>query len=97
MRSGGEVSIEHPRPGEVIWRDGAGVTCRRWNWRQGARTQLTDQTTQALFIMDALTPVTPKDLLAAAEELVRHVSAFSPNLRSAHRLISADDPGKVGP
>ena len=29
----GEVVIENPLPGEVIWRDDAGVTCRRWNWR----------------------------------------------------------------
>ena len=31
-----------PRPGEVVWRDDVGVTCRRWNWRQGTRTRLTD-------------------------------------------------------
>src|SRR3954447_21417524 len=36
-----------PRPGEIVWRDDAGVTCRRWNWRQGRRTQLTDATTRA--------------------------------------------------
>jgi DNA/RNA-binding domain of Phe-tRNA-synthetase-like protein len=24
-----------PRLGEIVWRDDAGVTCRRWNWRQG--------------------------------------------------------------
>jgi DNA/RNA-binding domain of Phe-tRNA-synthetase-like protein len=33
--------IEHPDPGEVVWCDDAGVTCRRWNWRQARRTQLT--------------------------------------------------------
>ena len=33
---------EHPDPGEVVWCDDAGVTCRRWNWRQARRTQLTD-------------------------------------------------------
>lgn len=32
--AGGEVVIEHPEPGEVVWCDDAGVTCRRWNWRQ---------------------------------------------------------------
>ena len=31
-----------PKPGEVVWRDDAGVTCRRWNWRQGRRTALTE-------------------------------------------------------
>jgi DNA/RNA-binding domain of Phe-tRNA-synthetase-like protein len=33
--------VEYAVPGEVIWRDDRGVTCRRWNWRQGARTELT--------------------------------------------------------
>ncbi len=49
---------EHPDPGEVVWCDDAGVTCRRWNWRQARRTQLGQDTTTALFILDALDPVT---------------------------------------
>ncbi|TLP94865.1 hypothetical protein FEF26_11175 [Nesterenkonia salmonea] len=91
VKSGGEVITEYPKPGEVIWCDDLGGTCRRWNWRQGSRTQLTDETTQALFIMDALSPVGNKDLLAAAEDLVRHLRAFSPGLRSAHRVITAEN------
>jgi DNA/RNA-binding domain of Phe-tRNA-synthetase-like protein len=31
---------EHADPGEVVRRDDQGVTCRRWNWRQGVRTRL---------------------------------------------------------
>lgn len=87
--SGGELGVEHPKPGEVIWRDDAGVTCRRWNWRQGPRTQLTAATTEALFILDALAPVTTGDLTATADALVGHLTTFSPNLRTAHRIISA--------
>ena len=33
----GIAVTEHPEPGEVIWCDAAGVTCRRWNWRQTRR------------------------------------------------------------
>jgi DNA/RNA-binding domain of Phe-tRNA-synthetase-like protein len=33
--------MEHPEPGEVIWRDDDGVTCRCWNWRQCVRTRIT--------------------------------------------------------
>ena len=61
--AGGETVVEHPDPGEVVWCDGAGVTCRRWNWRQARRTQLTDSTTAALFILDALAPLTDDALL----------------------------------
>lgn len=37
----GQPGVEHPDAGEVIWRDDVGVTCRRWNWRQGVRTAST--------------------------------------------------------
>ncbi|WP_410954952.1 phenylalanine--tRNA ligase beta subunit-related protein, partial [Pseudomonas aeruginosa] len=57
----GEAVIEHPEIGEVIWCDDAGVTCRRWNWRRGRRTGLTDTTRTALFILDALAPVTDEE------------------------------------
>jgi DNA/RNA-binding domain of Phe-tRNA-synthetase-like protein len=39
--------------GEVIWADDVGATCRRWNWRQGRRTRLTESTTNAWFIIDS--------------------------------------------
>lgn len=67
----------------------AGVTCRRWNWRQARRTQLTDETTSALFILDALDPLTDAALSAAAEELVDHLFSLGPRVRVARRLITA--------
>lgn len=53
----GQPVVEHPEPGEVVWRDDAGVTCRRWNWRQCTRTRLTTGTTRAVFVLDALGPL----------------------------------------
>jgi DNA/RNA-binding domain of Phe-tRNA-synthetase-like protein len=70
-------SASAPRPGEVIWADDLGVTCRRWNWRQGRRTRLAEATTNAYFIVEALTPATPEaDLDAAVFELCAQVSRF---------------------
>ncbi len=83
----GGVVVEHPEPGEVVWRDDEGVTCRRWNWRQGRRTQLTDDTTTALFILDALDPMTDVELDAATDALVSHLTRLGPDLRIARRLI----------
>jgi DNA/RNA-binding domain of Phe-tRNA-synthetase-like protein len=85
--AGGEPVVEHPEPGEVVWRDDAGVTCRRWNWRQARRTQLTDATTTALFILDALEPMPTEALQAAADDLVRHLSVDGTPLRSRRRLL----------
>jgi DNA/RNA-binding domain of Phe-tRNA-synthetase-like protein len=86
----GVAVIEHPDPGEVVWCDDAGVTCRRWNWRQARRTQLREDTTTALFILDALDPVTGEALHAAADDLTARLARLGPAVRAARRLIAAD-------
>ncbi|MEI2784165.1 MAG: phenylalanine--tRNA ligase beta subunit-related protein [Candidatus Nanopelagicales bacterium] len=83
--AGGEAVIEHPLVGEVVWADDAGVTCRRWNWRQSPRTALTDETTSVLFILDALDPLTDDVLQAAADDLI---AALTP-LHVAQRWLRA--------
>lgn len=85
----GTSVIEHPEPGEVVWRDEAGVTCRRWNWRQAQRTQLRDTSTTALFILDALDPMTDEELRAAADDLTENLSRSGEDIRIAHRVITA--------
>jgi DNA/RNA-binding domain of Phe-tRNA-synthetase-like protein len=79
---------EHPDPGEVVWCDDAGVTCRRWNWRQARRTQLSDGTTAALFILDGLAPVTDDALQAAADDLLAHLPRLGPDVQATRRLIA---------
>src|SRR5262249_27802551 len=61
----GASVVEYPDVGEVVWCDDAGVTCRRWNWRQARRTQLREDTTTALFILDVLDPMTDEQAQAA--------------------------------
>src|ERR1041385_8390551 len=74
---------------EVVWCDDAGVTCRRWNWRQGPRTALSESTTRAIFILDALDAVTDDDLTTAAEELSSILGKLNPDVRTEKRLIKA--------
>jgi DNA/RNA-binding domain of Phe-tRNA-synthetase-like protein len=66
------------------------VTCRRWNWRQARRTQLREDTTTALFILDALDPVTGEALHAAADDLTARLARLGPAVRAGRRLIAAD-------
>ena len=89
----GIAVTEHPDPGEVVWCDDAGVTCRRWNWRQARRTQLSDGTATALFILDALDPVTDEALHAAADDLAAHLARLGPGVQVARRLVSAGPAG----
>jgi DNA/RNA-binding domain of Phe-tRNA-synthetase-like protein len=67
-----------PKPGEVVWMDGAGVTCRRWNWRQGVRTRLTESTQRAYFLFDALPELDDEALAGAMDELAVAVREACP-------------------
>ena len=44
---GGQVQ-DPPKPGEVVYADGEKVLCRRWNWRQDARSLVTPATRRAI-------------------------------------------------
>ena len=77
-------------PGEVVWRDDLGVTCRRWNWRQCVRTRLGESTSDILFIMDALQPLTTEALEAAGTALVAAVTADAPEATAVSRLIGGN-------
>ena len=70
--------MEHATAGEVIWRDDLGVTCRRWNWRQGRRTQLTEETASAFFVFDRLEGLSLEGLHRAADDLSEMLSARWP-------------------
>ncbi|OQE26249.1 hypothetical protein PENSTE_c005G01981 [Penicillium steckii] len=83
----GEPQSELATQGEPIWCDNTGITCRRWNWRQGPRTALTDDTTRVLFILDALEPVSNESLAQAADELAATLKSVSPDVETCSRLI----------
>ncbi|HNV15755.1 MAG TPA: phenylalanine--tRNA ligase beta subunit-related protein, partial [Dermatophilaceae bacterium] len=79
-------------PGEVVWRDDLGVTCRRWNWRQCVRTRLDPSTTNVLFILDGLDPVGTDRLEAAGAALVDALTRHAPDAAATTRLIGAGSP-----
>jgi DNA/RNA-binding domain of Phe-tRNA-synthetase-like protein len=88
--AGGERAVEHPDAGEVVWCDDAGVTCRRWNWRQGPRTRLTEETTSGVFLLESLAPMPVTEVVAAAAELVDLLEKFSPGAQ-----VTAHEPAPV--
>ncbi|KAJ5976761.1 hypothetical protein N7501_000103 [Penicillium viridicatum] len=85
--SGGQPQTELAAPGEPIWCDDSGITCRRWNWRQGPRTALTDDTSRVLFILDALEPLKDDVLAQAADELASALKRLSPEVQTVRRII----------
>ncbi|KSU66011.1 B3/B4 domain-containing protein [Arthrobacter sp. NIO-1057] len=87
--AGGEVVLENPETGEVIWRDNTGVTCRRWNWRQGKRTALSQDTTNAFFILDALAPMSDEELEATGEALSQALESLGTAVQVSKRMVGA--------
>jgi DNA/RNA-binding domain of Phe-tRNA-synthetase-like protein len=80
---------DHPRRGEVVWADGEGVTCRRWNWRQCTRTRLTTSTQRAYFLFDALPPFSDASLAAAMSDLGALLRRGWPAARLSSFVVAA--------
>lgn len=65
-----------PKPGEVIYADGVGALCRRWNWKEADRTKLTEKTTRGFLVVEGLPPVGRAELDAALEDLAALVEKY---------------------
>ena len=86
IREGAPV-IEYAEPGEIIWRDDRGITCRRWNWRQCKRTALTPGSANLWFIIDRLAPMPLEELAHAGEELVAGLRTMCPGVETTTSLL----------
>ena len=49
----GEDPNDPPKEGEVVYADANHVLCRRWNWRQDARTAVSANTRRAIITVQA--------------------------------------------
>lgn len=87
-RENGEVVNANPEPGEIVWRDDDGVTCRRWNWRQCVRTHLNEETTSALFIFDGVGDGAQERVEAASSQLAESFAAWWPGVSITSRQFS---------
>ena len=64
---------EAPKPGEVVYADAAHVLCRRWNWRQDARSLITPATRRAVVTVQSNGS---GDVAAAADDLVQLIGKY---------------------
>ncbi|WP_392431314.1 B3/4 domain-containing protein [Yersinia sp. HM-2024] len=76
----GVPAVEYPSRGEVIWCDDAGVTCRRWNWRQGIRTRLSVEAQHMWFILESLPQMPLEQLHEAGKMLTDGLEQMMPDL-----------------
>jgi DNA/RNA-binding domain of Phe-tRNA-synthetase-like protein len=89
----GAPFTEPADPGEVIWRDDRGVTCRRWNWRQGPRTRLDVATTEMWFVLERLEPMPLEGLEQAGRALAAFLRALAPTAQLEAVLLTNDGSG----
>lgn len=84
----GQAALESPERGEVVWRDEQGVTCRRWNWRQGVRTRLSAADQQMWFILESLPAMPLEALQQAGAELAQGIAQMMPGSHIESSLLT---------
>lgn len=75
----GDEGEDAPLAGEVAYYDDCGVVCRCFNWRDGRRTAVTENTVNEFIAMECIEPERIGELKLAMEELAmlleRHTGA----------------------
>ncbi|GAA2911812.1 B3/B4 domain-containing protein [Streptomyces mexicanus] len=84
-------TVEHPKPGEVVYADADGILTRHWNHRDAHRTRVTEDSTRVVFVLETLHGARDGGFLkAAAEELL---GLLAPHAEQTHlRTLSAAQP-----
>lgn len=72
----GEAEERSPYPKEVIYKDDLGTICRRWNWKEADRTKLTQDTKNAVLVIEGLPPVGKETVSAALEQLKELIQKY---------------------
>lgn len=83
----GAQAYEYPDAGEVVWRDDTGVTCRRWNWRQGVRTRLSADAKKMWFILESLPAMPLEALTEAGDKLIEGLQRMMPGVQIESSLV----------
>ena len=91
----GADETDPPLAGEVAYYDEEGVVCRCWNWRDGERTALTDESGKAFLIIESVDPARADDLEAAVDQLADMVQRYLGADIFAKQIITRDNPTMV--
>ena len=75
----GDAEEDPALPGEIIYQDDIGAVCRCWNWRDGQRTMLTPDTTNAFLIIESVDPMRSNEYRGAMELLAYWVKKYLAN------------------
>lgn len=68
----GSTEVEHPEVGEIIYASGNEVKTRRWTWRQGERSKVTEESKDFFIPIDGFTSNKGK-IVELQDELVKYL------------------------
>jgi lysyl-tRNA synthetase class 2 len=75
---GNPDTAEHPEPGEIIYmvKQNKDVMCRRWNWRNGHTTRITEETKAIVMNIDGLGKDSEERSIAARDRVAQMLEEF---------------------
>ncbi len=87
----GEGESSPTLEGELCYRDDKGAVCRCFNWRDGERTMITEDTKNAFVIMECLEPEREEDLKAALNMIAEYAEKYL-NAKNEIKILEKDNP-----
>ncbi|MCF2621986.1 B3/B4 domain-containing protein [Collinsella tanakaei] len=84
---GSDESEDSTLPGELCYLDDAGAVCRCWNWRDGVRTALRDDSRNAFLIIECVEPERIEQCVEAIDELAELVERYLGATIEAKQLL----------
>lgn len=87
----GETENDPPEQGELVYKDGAGIVCRKLNWREADRTKITSETTNAIVVIEGFPPVDHATVEQALGELSDLLQTHC-HAETTHHLLTSHTP-----
>lgn len=88
----GEEENAPTLPGELCYYDEEGAVCRCFNWRDGQRTELTDDSRNAILVIECVDGARLPELHAALDEFADLMRRFLGAEVAAKGIVTKDNP-----
>lgn len=88
----GEDEEDPTLPGELCYRDDAGAICRCWNWRDGQRSALSDDSENAILVIECVDPARIDVLNEALDEFAALISEHLGAKIEIRAIVTRDNP-----
>lgn len=87
----GDDDVSETLPGELAYVDNEGAICRCFNWRDGVRTMITEDTKNAVLIMESVDPQRDDDQKEALNVMAENFEKYL-NCQTEIKILTKDDP-----